>query len=103
MPWEADAFYAQPGMAERALTLDVWPVGTGAYMMVEFVKDRYHVMKRNPNYRVETQAVGVLIAALVAHAPQMASQRRPQAAQARPVSGGVQRLGGGQQIGLLAH
>jgi ABC-type transport system substrate-binding protein len=40
-------------MAERGLTLDVWPVGTGPYMMVEFVKDRYHVMKRNPNYRGE--------------------------------------------------
>ncbi|MDP1900012.1 MAG: ABC transporter substrate-binding protein [Rubrivivax sp.] len=53
VPWEADAFYAQPGMAERALTLDVWPVGTGPYMMVEFVKDRRHVMKRNPNYRGE--------------------------------------------------
>ena len=53
VPWEADAFYAQPGMAERGLTLDVWPVGTGPYMMVEFVKDRYHVMKRNPNYRGE--------------------------------------------------
>ena len=53
VPWEADAFYAQPGMAERGLTLDVWPVGTGPYMMVEFVKDRYHVMKKNPNYRGE--------------------------------------------------
>ena len=53
VPWEADAFYAQPGMAERGLTLDVWPVGTGPYMMVEFVKDRYHVMKRNPHYRGE--------------------------------------------------
>ena len=53
VPWEADAFYAQPGMAERGLTLDTWPVGTGPYMMVEFVKDRYHVMKRNPNYRGE--------------------------------------------------
>ena len=51
LPWEADAFYAQPGMAERGLSLDVWPVGTGPYMMVEFVKDRHHVMKRNPNYR----------------------------------------------------
>ena len=53
VPWEADAFYAQPGMAERGLTLDVWPVGTGPYMMVEFVKDRSHVMKRNPHYRVD--------------------------------------------------
>ena len=53
VPWEADAFYAQPGMAERGLSLDMWPVGTGPYMMVEYVKDRHHVMKRNPNYRGE--------------------------------------------------
>ena len=38
VPWEADAFYAQPGMAERGLTLDTWPVGTGPYMMTEFVQ-----------------------------------------------------------------
>jgi ABC-type transport system substrate-binding protein len=53
VPWEADAFYAQPGMAERGLTLDIWPVGTGPYMMAEYIKDRRHVMKRNPNYRGE--------------------------------------------------
>ena len=53
VPWEADAFYAQPGMAEQGLSLDMWPVGTGPYMMVEYVKDRHHVMKRNPNYRGE--------------------------------------------------
>jgi ABC-type transport system substrate-binding protein len=53
VPWEADAFYAQAGMAERELTLDTWPVGTGPYMMTEMVKERRHVMKRNPNYRGE--------------------------------------------------
>ncbi|HWH74924.1 MAG TPA: ABC transporter substrate-binding protein [Methylibium sp.] len=53
IPWEADAFYAQPGMAERNLTLDRWPVGTGPYMLTEFVQDRRLVMKRNPNYRGE--------------------------------------------------
>jgi len=53
VPWEADAFYAQPGMAERGITLDAWPVGTGPYMMVEFIKDRRHVLKRNPNFRGE--------------------------------------------------
>jgi ABC-type transport system substrate-binding protein len=53
VPWEADAFYAQPGMAERGLSLDTWPIGTGPYMMVEYLKDRRHVMKRNPNYRGE--------------------------------------------------
>ncbi|WP_418320915.1 ABC transporter substrate-binding protein [Piscinibacter sakaiensis] len=53
VPWEADAFYAQPGMAEVGLSLDTWPIGTGPYMMVEYVRDRRHVMKRNPNYRAE--------------------------------------------------
>ena len=53
LPWEADAFYAQPGMASVGLTLDTWPVGTGPYMMTEFIKDRRHVLQRNPNYRGE--------------------------------------------------
>ena len=53
VPWEADAFYAQPGMAAVGLTLDTWPVGTGPYMMTEFIKDRRHVLKRNPNFRGE--------------------------------------------------
>lgn len=53
IPWEADAFYAQPGMAQRGMTLDRWPVGTGPFMMVEYLQDRRHVMKRNPNYRGE--------------------------------------------------
>ncbi|MDE2613535.1 MAG: ABC transporter substrate-binding protein [Burkholderiales bacterium] len=53
IPWEADAFYAQPGMAAAGLSLDRWPVGTGAYMMAEYVQDRRHVMVRNPNYRGE--------------------------------------------------
>lgn len=51
VPWEADAFYAQPGMAGNGLSLNTWPVGTGPYMMVEYVQDRRHVLKRNPNYR----------------------------------------------------
>ncbi len=53
IPWEADAFYAQPGMAERGITLDQWPVGTGPFMVTDFQKDRRIVMQRNPNYRGE--------------------------------------------------
>ncbi len=51
VPWEADKFYAQPGMATTGLTLNVWPVGTGPYMLADYVQDRRHVLKRNPNYR----------------------------------------------------
>ena len=53
VPWEADAFYAQPGMGAASLTLDVWPVGTGPFMQTEYFKDRRQVMSRNPNYRGE--------------------------------------------------
>ena len=51
IPWEADAFYAQPGMSENSLSLNQWPVGTGPFMMKVYLQDRQHVMVRNPNYR----------------------------------------------------
>ena len=54
VPWEADAFYAQPGMNEAGLSLNQWPVGSGPYMMAEFIRDRRHVMVRNPNFHGET-------------------------------------------------
>ncbi len=53
IPWEAEAFYAQPGMAERNLTLNFWPVGTGPYMLTEFTENRRHILERNPNFRGE--------------------------------------------------
>jgi len=53
IPWEADAFYAQPGMARNGLSLNTWPVGTGPYMAVEYTQDRRHVLQRNPHYRGE--------------------------------------------------
>jgi ABC-type transport system substrate-binding protein len=53
VPWEADAFYARPGMNDNGLSLNQWPVGTGPYRMREFVRDRRHVMDRNPEYRGE--------------------------------------------------
>src|ERR1019366_9394081 len=53
VPWEADAFYAQQGMSDNGLSLNQWPVGTGPYMMTEFIRHRRHVMKRNPNFRGE--------------------------------------------------
>ena len=53
VPWEAEAFYAQPGMSRNGLSLNTWPVGTGPYMMTEYVQDRRHVMQRNPHYRAD--------------------------------------------------
>ncbi len=53
VPAEADRFFGQPGMAERNLTLDWWPVGTGPYMLVENNPNARMVLARNPNYRGE--------------------------------------------------
>jgi len=53
MPWEAEKFYSQPGMAEKNLSLNYWPVGTGPFMVTEFTENRRHVLERNPNFRGE--------------------------------------------------
>ena len=53
IPWEAEKFYAQPGMAAKNLTLNYWPVGTGPYMLTEYVENRRHVLERNPNFHGE--------------------------------------------------
>jgi len=50
MPWEAESFYSQPGMAERNLTINEWPVGTGPYMLVENIANRRLVLERNPYF-----------------------------------------------------
>ena len=54
IPWEAEEFYAQPGLPEKNLTLNFWPAGTGPYMLTEFIENRRHVMVRNPNFHGET-------------------------------------------------
>jgi ABC-type transport system substrate-binding protein len=53
MPWEAERFFEQAGMAERNFTLDWWPVGTGPYMLTENNPNARMVLERNPNFRGE--------------------------------------------------
>jgi ABC-type transport system substrate-binding protein len=53
MPWEADRFFSQRGMAERNFTLDWWPIGTGPYMLVENNPNARMVLERNPNFHGE--------------------------------------------------
>jgi oligopeptide transport system substrate-binding protein len=53
MPWEAERFYAQPGMHERNLTLDWWPLGSGPYYLSENDPNRRMVLTRNPNFSGE--------------------------------------------------
>ncbi len=51
---EVDAFYSQPGMQARNITLDWYPVGTGPYMLTVNNPNRQMVLERNPNFHGET-------------------------------------------------
>lgn len=53
VPWEADAFYDQPGMKENNISLDWFPIGTGPYMLTENNPNRVMILKRNPNFAGE--------------------------------------------------
>ena len=53
IPWEADQFYAQPGMADRNFSFNWYPVGTGPYMLTENNPNARMVLERNPNFRGE--------------------------------------------------
>ncbi len=50
IPVEADRFYAQPGLAERNINFDWYPVGTGPYMLAVNNPNRQMVLERNPNF-----------------------------------------------------
>lgn len=57
VPPEADRFYGQPGLTQKNITLDWYPVGTGPYMLTVNNPNRQMVLERNPNYRGETYPV----------------------------------------------
>lgn len=50
IPWEVDLFYQQPGLVKKNLTLNWFPVGTGAYMLVENNPNKQMRLLANPNY-----------------------------------------------------
>ena len=53
MPWEADAFYGQPGLAENNIKLDWYPLGTGPFMLTENNPNLRMELARNPNFHGE--------------------------------------------------
>ncbi len=53
VPWEAEVFYAQPGMAKKNFNLDWQPVGTGAYRLTVNDPNRQMVLEKNPNFHGE--------------------------------------------------
>ena len=53
IPWEADLFYQQEGLIAKNLTLNWFPVGTGAYYLAENNPNKQMRLVANPNYHPE--------------------------------------------------
>ena len=53
MPWEADMFYSQPGLQEKNITLNWFPIGTGPFKLTENNPNLRMVLERNKNFRQE--------------------------------------------------
>ena len=53
IPWEADLFYQQEGLIAKNLTLNWFPVGTGAYYLAENNPNKQMRLVANPNYHDE--------------------------------------------------
>ncbi len=53
MPWEADVFYQQKKLADKNVTLDWFPIGTGPYLLAENNPNRRMILTKNPNYHKE--------------------------------------------------
>lgn len=53
MPWEADVFYDQRGLTDKNITLDWFPVGTGAYFLAENNPNRRMILLKNPLFHGE--------------------------------------------------
>ena len=57
IPWEADLFYQQKGLIAKNITLNWFPVGTGAYYLAENDPNRVMRLKVNPNFHNEKYPV----------------------------------------------
>ncbi len=53
MPKEADGFYNQSVLAEKNITIDRFPIGTGPFMMDTYNPNLEITLKKNPNFHGE--------------------------------------------------
>jgi len=53
VPWEVDRFYTQAAAVEQNITLDRFPVGTGAFTLAVNQPNYRMVLRRNPNFHEE--------------------------------------------------
>ena len=53
MPWEVDVFYEQPGLSDKNITLDWFPLGSGPYLLAENNPNRRMILFKNPSFHLE--------------------------------------------------
>ena len=57
IPWEVDLFYQQKGLVAKNLTLNWFPVGTGAYYLAENNPNKQMRLVKNPHFHEELYPV----------------------------------------------
>lgn len=50
VPWEADVFYQQTELAQKNITLDWYPIGTGPFLLSKNDPNSQMILEKNPNY-----------------------------------------------------
>jgi ABC-type transport system substrate-binding protein len=53
IPYEADIFYKQPKLIKRNITLNTYPIGTGAFYLYQNNPNQKIVLLKNSNYHIE--------------------------------------------------
>ena len=53
IPWEGDLFYQQSGLIKKNITLNTYPIGTGAYYLAKNNPNQEMILKANPNFHTE--------------------------------------------------
>ncbi len=53
IPWEVERFYNQDILKRRNISINRYPLGTGAFYMAENNPNQKMVLMRNPNYHTE--------------------------------------------------
>lgn len=51
VPWEVLQFYAQPGLVDRNISFDTFPVGTGPFYLAENNPNKRMRLVKHPNYQ----------------------------------------------------
>ena len=77
IPWEVEQFYAQPGLLDRNISMNTFPVGTGPFYLAENNPNLRMRLLKHPNYQAQYYPDAGLAEGMPASLLNAAGQRLP--------------------------